>query len=403
MKTLRAFVYVMLLGLPLLFNQCQPTGSELVPTKTSRTAGARDGSSCAGTGATSASVGNYSITYKGVSQVGDNWVWEYEVSKTGNGGGPLYLSMGCVTKDDYAYINVGGDDLPQSPNGYTHGKSCADVEGSFLKLAGLNGDFNGQNETGTVTVKIALKVNVDPTAGTVSSIATGACGLQPLVTPGCYHVCGKILQNQCAGLGDPTPVAGQLVSLSNGMTTTTDADGTYCFCGVNPGSYTLTVAGQTKEVTVSPSSVDNVTINLEAICAGCSFSQGFYFRSQVGVAYSASKYDLMVGGKPYTQAQAIAIFNGRSGGSANISNIFTQCATIKLSVLLGSTGLVAPLDGYVKTIEDYLGGIPKLDGSSLPVNSKIPKMSGGVTSAAAVTAAGNISAWIEANHCTELP
>jgi hypothetical protein len=408
MTKLRVLTYLVMMGLPLLFNQCRPTESELASPDKSKHSGAREASSCSNVSevATTATVGKtvgsgefhgYNVTFISSTAIVPGSVWEYQVEKIGNGGGNIYLSMGCVTKDDYEYVYVGEDDI--NGQGFTHGRNCSEVdEAGFLKIAGINSAF--KDDVTTITIKIGLKVNVDQTAGTVS---TQFCENQPMVTPGCYHVCGTIQQAEC--VGDPILLANETITLTNAVnsyTTTTDADGTYCFCPIMPGSYTLTVAGQTTTVTVGPGSIDAFPFTVPAICNGCSFSQGFYFSSPVGVAYSASKYNLTVGGQSYSQADAIAIFKGRAGGSANLSNIFTQCATIKLSVALGSTTLSAPLEGYVNTLDTYLSGMAKLNGSTLLANSKLPKMSGGIQTANAVAAANAISLWIYEHHCTEI-
>ncbi|GAA4399712.1 hypothetical protein GCM10023187_12040 [Nibrella viscosa] len=144
---------------------------------------------------------------------------------------------------------------------------------------------------------------------------------------------------------------------------------------------------------------------------GCSYSQGFYFSSPVGKAASASKYLLAVPSSStftYSQAQAITIFNGRSGGSANLSNMFTQLATIYLSQQLGYLTIdpSSDLAGYVQTLEAFLTAYgKKLDGTKLETNKQLKASYGGVSTAAAVAAANGISAWINdcPNHCGKDP
>ncbi|QHW00721.1 hypothetical protein GJR95_39380 [Spirosoma endbachense] len=413
MKTLRNSAYLLLVSMTLLFNQCQPVTKDLAPvqSKGSANSSARiDPSSCSsGLSSINATVGNYRVTFKSVAQQGSTYVWEYEIAKVGNGGGPLYLSMGCVTKDDYDFVSIADNNLNSSEEGFTHGKDCSDNEGNFLKVAGLNSAFNGSNPPTVVSLKIGLKVDVDQTAGHVSSIAVGSCDLQPMVTPGCYHLCGVVKQAQCDDL-PPTVVVGATVTITNGtssFTAVTDADGSYCFCGIPAGNYTVSVLDQTTDVTIQPASVDELLITIPAHCNACSFSQGYYFRSPVGTAASVSYWPLSIGGKSYSRIQGIAIFNARAGGYANISNCFTQVAAIKLSAALGHLTLSGALQANVTIVETYLVGLGyQLDPSNslaFPSNTKLPKTSGGISSSAAVTAAGAISSWIEANHCTEVP
>lgn len=144
------------------------------------------------------------------------------------------------------------------------------------------------------------------------------------------------------------------------------------------------------------------TENSGAKMGVCSFSQGFYFRSPVGTAASANKWPLTIGGKSYTQAEGMAIFKGRAGGHANISNMFTQAASIKLSVAMGNMALSGAVAPYVSTIDTYLGGMSRLNGSGLLANSKLPNTSSDVLTSDAVAAANNISVWIENNHCAEV-
>jgi hypothetical protein len=194
-----------------------------------------------------------------------------------------------------------------------------------------------------------------------------------------------------------------LTDATGNHTMNTNGDGTFCFCGVAPGSFTLTSGTQSTTGTVGTGPVSDATLTLSATCpidnTNCSFSQGFFFRSPVGKA-TWTNGTVTVGGHQYTQTQGIAIFNARSGGSANTSNLFTQVAAIKLSPVTVTLG--TQLYNDIQTVENFLKSLGyKLDPKSsatFPTNQQLAKIKG---SAAAVTAAGNISNYIDANHCTE--
>ncbi len=105
-----------------------------------------------------------------------------------------------------------------------------------------------------------------------------------------------------------------------------------------------------------------------------------------------------IGGKTYTNAEGLAIWNASNkGGIRDSKRAFTQLAAIKLS---GVDVAAAGLTSAVKTIEDWLGSISKLNGTAgtafyLPNQTSAEITLYGNASAAASA----ISAWINDNHC----
>jgi hypothetical protein len=118
---------------------------------------------------------------------------------------------------------------------------------------------------------------------------------------------------------------------------------------------------------------------------GCSMSQGFWFSSKNAVWPSAG---VTVGGKSYTKAEGLAIWNSSNkGGIADAKQGFLQVSAIKLS---GNTVLpAATVLADVTIVENWLVTLPKLTTTNIKNYSNKD----------ASDAAGRIGIWINAHHC----
>ena len=131
----------------------------------------------------------------------------------------------------------------------------------------------------------------------------------------------------------------------------------------------------------------------------CSFSQGYWFANNKMHPDGVHPWptDVNIGGKVYTNAEGIAIWNASNkGGITDSKKAFTQLAAIKLSgVDISAEGL----NGAVSTIENWLGSIDKLNGN--PDSRFLPNQTVAEITlyGNARAAAGVISEWIRSNHC----
>lgn len=117
---------------------------------------------------------------------------------------------------------------------------------------------------------------------------------------------------------------------------------------------------------------------------GCSLSQGFWFASKNAVWPVTG---VTVGGKTYTKAEGLAIWNSSNkGGIAHAKQGFLQVAAIKLS---GTVLLAATVWADVAIVEAWLDTLPKLT----PTNVK------NFSNPDVAAAAGRIGDWINAHHC----
>ncbi len=402
MKTLRFTASLSFLFL-LFALGCQSPSSELVPAseRTLTNLSSRSARSSA-LPADPVVVGPYTITFDGTTN--DGLTWNYTIERTGdaqaNGLSHWIINLGtCVTYEDVVSATIDGvpyTDLADTEGG---GTDC-NPTGEFLKFDNLPDNLS----SGEHTFSFTLKTLVDAADVATYVKAGNACYNGIVTGPGCFYVCGSVTQELCDGTS--TPAAFSSVTIINepvngtppvSLTTTTDATGNFCFYGVGPGSNTVTV-GEISTVVSVTTSLESVSLIIPAICLGCSYSQGYYFRSPVGIAASAANWPLTIGGESYSQNEGRTIFASRATGYANISNCFTQVATIKLSVALGHLDLASQpaLANDVQIVETYLVSLDKLVPYSVFPKS-VPK--------AAVEAAGRISTWINtgANHCTEPP
>lgn len=132
----------------------------------------------------------------------------------------------------------------------------------------------------------------------------------------------------------------------------------------------------------------------------CSLSQGYWFanNSMHPMGVHPWSTTVQIGGKTYSNEDGLAIWNASNkGGIRDSKRAFTQLAAIKLS---GIDVAAAGLTSAVKTIEDWLGSISKLNGTAgtafyLP-NQTSDEISRFGNASAAASA---ISAWINGNHC----
>jgi len=112
----------------------------------------------------------------------------------------------------------------------------------------------------------------------------------------------------------------------------------------------------------------------------CSMSQGYWFDNG---GHSWPSGSVVVGGKTYTQAEGVAIWNAYS---KNLILGFTQVAALKLSGTAYNSD--AQLNQAVTTIETWLTSQSKLTATAVP---EMPKN--------VSDAAGFIVDWINTHHC----
>jgi hypothetical protein len=134
---------------------------------------------------------------------------------------------------------------------------------------------------------------------------------------------------------------------------------------------------------------------------GCAWSQGYWFNGQTSNWPDVNGSDpglFTLGGKHYTQAEAMAIWNASNArGISDAKKAFCQAASIKLSGNRVSTTATAMED--MNRIESWLNTIPKLSADGLNGTLKVQPKSTENTNIVAGIAAGNIGTWIGENHC----
>lgn len=139
-----------------------------------------------------------------------------------------------------------------------------------------------------------------------------------------------------------------------------------------------------------------------AVVEGCSWSQGFWFNGQGRVWPDVNGADpgvLTLGGKHYTQAEGLAIWNTSNGrgGLSDAKKSFCQAAAILLS---GNSVLPAAIVWEdITTIETWLSTKPKLSADGANGTLKVQPKSADNTNILSGAAAGNIGGWIQENHC----
>jgi len=113
-----------------------------------------------------------------------------------------------------------------------------------------------------------------------------------------------------------------------------------------------------------------------------------------GAAYG----QVTVGGKDYTQAEGVAIWNtSNAGGISDAKKGFCQVAAILLSGDdVFATATVWP---SVATVQTWLSTKAKLSATGTGGTLKVQPKTAATTNAAAGKAAGTIGNWINANHC----
>ncbi len=130
----------------------------------------------------------------------------------------------------------------------------------------------------------------------------------------------------------------------------------------------------------------------------CSFSQGYWFANNAMHPNGVHPWNgnVTIGGKTYTNAEGLAIWNSSNkGGIEDSKKAFTQLSAILLSGV--DIAADASLTAAVNTIECWLSGQAKLTPDNLPTQP-----SGSIAICGnAKNAADVISTWINANHCVE--
>lgn len=129
----------------------------------------------------------------------------------------------------------------------------------------------------------------------------------------------------------------------------------------------------------------------------CSFSQGYWFANNEAHPDGVHPWstDVVIGGKTYTNAEGLAIWNTpNTKGIKDSKKAFTQLASIRLS---GADETDPAISGAIAVIEGWLASIPKLSPAYLP-NQTAAEIA---TFGNAKAAADAISAFINAYHCSE--
>ncbi len=341
----------------------------------------------------------YEVNYIGSDHQGctGGSTWTYTITRRnqGQGQGEWLLDMGCgFVPEDILSISIGGFVLPNSDYGFTSGVGCG--VGSFIKIPGMRGKTENIDQAYTITLKLAK--DFDEACGKTYISAGGVCNGDEIVSPGCFHIGGTVTREVCSPSYTTItePYANATVTITDGTTTWTvqaDGSGIYNYPVLAPGTYTITIDGTSIQVIISGCSAEsaNILVPLATPCVvpGCSFSQGYYFASPVGTATWTS---VTVGGISYSKAEGIVLFGSRKTGYANISNAFTQAATIKLSVTAGKLSLsnFPSLATNLAIIDAYLATLGKLSAyTNFPKN--VP--------ANVVAASSAISDFIALRHC----
>ncbi|XWW46490.1 carboxypeptidase regulatory-like domain-containing protein [Fibrella sp. USSR17] len=384
-------LFFALLGLVLIFQNCQPT-QELQPTdKPSRSA------------RSSVSAGGYTVAL--VSTTGTNWHYSITNNQNENSGNlnTWNLSLGdCITEADVASID-GFDRL----NGkFVKGQTeiaIATVAGkSWIQITGIPALPNGQSFDLSFTLAYAVPTVSVPLSATTSTIDTqGNSSVSGTFNfdidgPGCPQITGTVYKATCSGAA-VTPYANVTVTAAPGLLTAiTGVDGSYTLAGISGlTTYTLSVTGTPDNVqSVSPATqtaVSTGVANFTAITGpcgnGCSMSQGFYFAKP-----NSPWTTVTLGGYTYTYNEARAIWSSSNAKGINdTKKAFLQAATIALSA--GTISPTASVWTDYNTINTYLTNLGKkiTAGDLGPTGSSASKK--------AATAAGNIGKWIQANHC----
>ncbi|MEY5034447.1 MAG: hypothetical protein RL447_825 [Bacteroidota bacterium] len=134
---------------------------------------------------------------------------------------------------------------------------------------------------------------------------------------------------------------------------------------------------------------------------GCSWSQGYWFNSQNRVwpdVNGSNPGVLTLGGKHYTQAEGMAIWNtSNARGLSDAKKAFCQAASILLSG--NNVQPAATIWTDVNVINTWLSTKPKLSADGSGGTMKVQPKSVDNTNIAAGIAGGNIGSWIAANHC----
>jgi len=391
-KFLQPLIYSLISLIGIFFVQCQTNLNKIEPTLKNTMTGESFQSS--DSPMANVVIGPYTVTFNGVTYSGTTSTWSYTIQRTGpaqqNGLSHWIIGLGkCANFSNVTGATLDGQPYTDLKNSEGSGTGCV-TSGSFLKFDGLpSGVSDGNPHIFTFTLNVAVDVASNP-----NWVKAGPNCYQGVIEgPGCYHINGKVEKEECINNTIVvSPYAGVTVNLSNGASTTTDANGNYSFEDVEGGTYTVSVGSQSKEVTLGPGSAEGVNFlfKYEGTCGVtvCSFSQGYWF-AKPNLTWGGT---VTIGGKTYTQAEGRAIWNtSNAGGMRDAKKAFLQLAAIKLSGIDPST--VPALAADAALIEAYFASIPKLTPTTIPANSKTTKPVG--------DAGGRIGNWIDANHCGE--
>jgi len=137
---------------------------------------------------------------------------------------------------------------------------------------------------------------------------------------------------------------------------------------------------------------------------GCSMSQGYWF-AKPGVVWpdvnGTDPGQVTIGGKFYTQAEGVAIWNtANAGGISDAKKGFLQVA----SILLSDDDVFATASVWpdVAIVQNWLATKPKLSANGAGGTLKVQPKSAANTNSNAGSAAGRIGDWININHCDAL-
>ena len=329
----------------------------------------------------------------------------------------------------FLYVKAGSNQFGGCSSVSIPGPSCEtlSIDGVVNQLVcdGTNSNeiaFEGVEVTatqGTNTLTATTDVNggfsfpniggewVVATAGTDSQLASAGPDngsvsflLDNRPNGSCAEIVGFAQIIECVNQSPVTVAYVSALTTCGHITTTTGPDGKFSIKNVPFGTHSVQIGSVVANVEVTDHlqyDAGTFTVDMTGpICGGdevsnCSLSQGYWFAKPNAVWPVGG---LTIGGKTYTRAEGVAIWNtSNSKGLLNVKAAFHQASAILLSG--ASVSPTATVWADVQIIENYLSTLNKLTPTNLPSNSRTG------ANANAGAAAGRIGQWIQANHCTE--
>jgi hypothetical protein len=257
MTSLRSMKFAALLLITgVIFNSCQTT--------TDMENGSISDIRETGSVAASSTVANaYTVSFGGVSYEGTNSTWTYTVTKTGSDKGTglshLIFALGsCASYSNVTGASIDGVAYTALSSTEGGGTGCTVPSGaSILKFDNLPSNLSSGSHTFSFTLDVAVDANANNSIWVKGGKNQGCPSGTTIAGPGCYHISGNVTHQVCnEGVLSVEPLAGATVT-NGAASVTTDASGNYSFTGVSGGSYSVSVNGQSADVSCAPSSSEN--------------------------------------------------------------------------------------------------------------------------------------------------